>query len=284
MIKLEQIITSFRGNTSPPTIYLQLNEIINGGYTSLSRVSDVISEDSSLSARLLKLVNSPFYGFPKKIETISEAVILVGSHQVRDLALVTLMMNSFKGIPEELVNLEMFWRHSLAVGIGSKILSEQIGESTPEKFFVAGVLHDIGRLILFSTLPKESLRILERAAVEQIPIIEIETKELGISHCEIGRVLLERWKLPYFFHETVAYHHAPERAQQYPKETAIVHIADIMAHALQIGNSGESFVQPFVPSSWSRLDIPTSRIFSVMKKIQREAESVFQLIQPVETE
>jgi HD-like signal output (HDOD) protein len=279
-LHIDHLITGFRATASPPIMYLKLNEAINDPSSSLTKVSEVISEDSSLSARLLKLVNSSFYGFPQRIGTISDAVFLVGSNQVRDLALATTMMNTFKGIPEELISMEKFWKHSLACGIGSKIIAETAGSTDIERFFVSGVLHDIGRLVLFTKAPVESRTILEKSQTELLPLYTIETNEIGFSHCEIGRALADSWRLPQIFQEVIGYHHLPEKAQQYPFETAVVHLADIIAHALQIGNSGEHFVPPLEKKSWERLNLSTHHIEIIMNSVMNEIETLNHLLEP----
>ncbi len=274
-----KLIEGFRGTASLPIIYLKLHEAINDPYSSLSKVSAIISDDAGLSARLLKLVNSSFYGFPQRIETISDAVSLVGSKQVRDLALVTTMMKAFQGIPEDLIDMEMFWMHSMACGVGAKVISEMIGESQIERYFVAGVLHDLGRLIMYSKVPNESRIILERAKNEHRPMVDIEYDVLDCSHTEIGRALVDAWKLPSCFQEVVAYHHTPEKAQQYPIETAAVHIADIVVHALQYGTSGERFVPCMKKESWHKLNLSIDELPKLVRTIERDVESVVHLLQ-----
>ena len=277
---VQSLVDSFRGTSSPPIMFIKINNAINDPQSSLIKVGKVISEDSSLSARLLKLVNSSFYGFPKRIGSISEAVFLVGSHQIRDLALVTTMMKVFDGIPKDIVNMEMFWLHSLAVGVGAKAIAESMGESQLERFFVAGVLHDIGRLILYSRAPSESRKILERASQEKRFLVEIEYEELNFSHTEIGRALIDAWKLPSFFNEITEYHHAPEKAMHYPIETAVVHLADVLVHALQYGSSGELYVPKLKNESWDKLNLSQFQLPKIIKMIDRDVKAVAHLLHP----
>ncbi len=279
MISPEKLIHGFRGTAVPPIMYIRLNEAINNPDSSLADVSQIISDDSSLSARLLKLVNSSFYGFSQRVGTISEAVFLVGSHQVRDLALVTTMVHTFGGIPEDLINMEEFWLHSLACGVGSKVIAQSMGETEIERFFVSGVLHDIGRVILFNRAPDKSRRMLQRSIKEQRPLIDIEREEIGCTHSEIGKALLEAWRLPSYFQEVVSLHHKPEWAQYYPIETASVHVSDVLAHSLQIGSSGERFVPAMNKECWGKLNITNSKIPTLMKKIEHEVDSIAWLLQ-----
>jgi HD-like signal output (HDOD) protein len=274
MMTPESLIQKFRGTVSPPIMYLRLNEAINHPDSSLDKVGKIISEDSSLSARLLKLVNSSFYGFPRRIEKISEAVFLVGSHQVRDIALVTTVMDVFKGIPKDLINTEDFWLHSLACGTGSKLIAELMGQSELERYFLLGVMHDIGRIILFSTAPDISQTMLRRSISEQQSLTKIEQSILGFTHADIGKILIDMWRLPGSLQEVVSYHHKPEWAIHYPIETATVHTADVLSHALQLGSSGEPFVPMLNQQCWEKLHINQLKIPSLMERIEQETKAI----------
>ncbi len=284
MLLPSRLVADFKGTASLPIIYFKLNEAINDPNTSIHKISNVISEDASLSARLLKLVNSPFYGFPQKIGTISEAVFLVGSQQVRDVALATTMMSTFSGIPSDLMNMEKFWMHSLACGVGAKIIAETTGEPEFERFFVAGVLHDIGRLVMFSKAPDESKIILQRALNEKRPMVEVEYDEIGCSHAEIGRALLDAWKLPQYYQDVAMFHHSPERAQQYPLETVIVHVADTIAHTLRYGTSGELYVPRMHKESWHKLNLSLNQLSKLIHVIEHEVNLVLNMFQSKEVE
>ncbi|MBP6671985.1 MAG: HDOD domain-containing protein [Bacteroidetes bacterium] len=273
----ERLLQDYRASSSPPIVYLKLNEEINHSDSSLTRIGKIISEDSSLSARLLKLVNSAFYGFPQRIGTISEAVFLVGSVQVRDLALVTTLMSTFKGIPEDVITTEQFWMHSLATGTGCKVIAELTGQSDLERYFLLGVLHDIGRIVLFSTQPVLSQKMLKRAIVEKVSLTTAERDELGFTHADIGKALAEMWRLPSYLQEVTLYHHQPEKAVHYPLETSVVHSADVLAHALRFGASGEPCMPVLNKNSWERLKIPFHGIPPMMDRITKETEAVMWL-------
>ncbi|NUN69744.1 MAG: HDOD domain-containing protein [Bacteroidetes bacterium] len=270
----EGLVQRFKASASPPIIYLRLNEEINHPDTSLARVGRIISEDASLTARLLRLVNSPFYGFPHRIGSIHEAVFLVGSRQVRDLALVTTLMATFGTIPRDLIDTQSFWLHSLACGTASRLIARSMGKQEGERFFLLGVMHDIGRIVMFNTEPIMSESILRRAAAENRSLTELEHEVFGFTHTQVGRVLTEQWKLPVFLNEVVRCHHAPERAVSFPEEAAIVHAADILAHAVQLGASGEPLLPVLHRPSWERLMVPVSSVERLMREIHTETTAM----------
>ena len=255
---------------SLPMIFTRIDESVNNPRSSLADIGKIISEDSSLTARLLKIVNSAFYSFPSKIETISRAVTIVGTQQLRDLALATSVMKLFQGIPPELMDMEAFWKHSIGCGVTARVLATYRREANVERFFVAGILHDIGRLILCMKDPDWMKMAITRCRNNDELLFKIEYEELGFDHAAVGRVLLQNWKLPASLEETVAFHHNPEAATRYPIEAAIIHVADVISHVLQLGNSGERFVPPLSSNAWERLQMTPSQLASLCEQVDRQ--------------
>jgi HD-like signal output (HDOD) protein len=256
--------------SSLPTIHIKLEEAINNPKKSMSDIAKVIREDPGLTARLLRIVNSAFYNFPSKVETISQAVTIVGTQQLSALALATSVMNMFKGIKTNLVSMELFWKHSIACGLAARVLATMRRDNNAERFFVAGMLHDIGRLILYTKLTDKSQEILETASKKPQILYEAERDALGFTHAVVGGLLLQTWKLPTSLEEIVMYHHNPSLATRFPVETAIVHLADIIVHSMRLGTSGETFIPPLDPAAWEKLGLHPSVLASVEEQIDRQ--------------
>jgi len=262
--------------SSLPMIHLRLEEAINNQNKSMSDIAKVIREDPGLTARLLRIVNSAFYNFPSKIETISQAVTIVGTQQLSALALATSVMKMFKGMPQNLVSMDSFWRHSIACGLAARMIGTFRRETKPERFFVAGMLHDIGRLIMYTKLPDVSREILDTAAKQQTILYEEERAKLGFTHAVVGGILLQTWKLPTSLEEIVMYHHNPKAATRYPMETAMVHVADIVVHSMGLGTSGELFVPPMDTDAWDKLGLSPSVLASVEEQVDRQYQDALQ--------
>lgn len=263
--------------SSLPVIYSKINEAVSDPRSSMKDISTIISDDPGLTSRLLQMVNSAFYSFPSKIETVSRALFIVGTQQVRDLALATSVMNLFKGIPEDLVSMESFWRHSVACGIAAKILATyRRCEMNVERFFAAGIIHDIGRLIIYKKIPEKAREMILRSKSDGKLLTTVEKESMGYDHSELGRVLVGFWNLPPSLEEVVAYHHAPRDARRYPVETAVVHIADIIAHAMQLGSSGEHYIPRVDEKAWEIIGIPTSVLSPTIDQLEREVNDVVQ--------
>jgi putative nucleotidyltransferase with HDIG domain len=256
---------------------MQINSTIEKPNSSANDIAKVISRDTGLSARLLKIVNSPFYGFPSKIDTLSRAVTIVGTKQLSTLAMGLNIINVFNNIPSDLINMQSFLEHSIVCGIISRILASYKNIQNSERLFVAGLLHDIGRMILYNSAPVHAREALIKAKQFNSLLFKTEQETLGFDHTQIGGLLLKKWKLPISLENIVKYHHTPQKSQN-PLEPAIVHLADIMTNALGMGSSGERLVPPLDPDAWELIDLSTNILALIINQMDRQVEETFQLL------
>jgi len=278
LIGVEQMVQDVSTIHSLPMFYSQLSEAIDHPRSSIADIAKIISEDLGLTARILKLANSPLFGYFSKIETITQAVTIIGVLQVRDLALALSVMDVFAGIPESMVNMEQFWRHSLATGLAAKLLATSQREASLERFFVAGILHDIGRLVMYIRVPEISLEMLDRCRSTGELLHRVERERLGFDHAEVGGALLRRWKIPPRVAEPVERHHNCKRAEQYPREASILHFADVVAHALQLGNSGELLVPELESDVWDRLSVSCHYLPTLVQQVDATFKDTVQVL------
>lgn len=270
ILKLDDIITYDMKISSPPAIFLLINETMNNPRSSILDIAKIISNDQGLTARLLKMANSPLYGFPSKIETITQAISILGTQQINDLVLATTVVNLFKKIPEKLVEIDSFWNHSIACGISARVLATYRREPNVERFFVAGILHDIGRLILYTKMPEVSIEILEKCRREEELLYRAEQEIIGYDHADVGGRLAEKWRLPLSIIEMVQFHHRPILSNYFPIETAVIHLADILAHAMELGSSGEKLVPPLDKKAWESIGLTHGLLSSVMSRVDEQ--------------
>jgi HD-like signal output (HDOD) protein len=184
----------------------------------------------------------------------------------------------FKGIPDDLVSMEKFWKHSIGVGIAARTIATFRREMNIERFFVAGILHDIGRLLMFVKIPDLAREAIVFAKQNQELLYVAESERIGFDHAAAGKVLLSTWKLPHYLEEVVGYHHKPEAASRFPNEAAIAHVADIIAHAMQLGSSGERFVPPLNTEAWEKLALPISVLAPAFEQIDRQFNDAVKII------
>jgi len=261
---------------SLPEIFYQINDAVENPECSFSEIGEIISRDPALCARLLKIVNSSFFGFSSKVETISHAVTIVGMTQLRDLALATAIVNNFDGIPGNAINMKSFWRHSISVGLAGRVIGIYLKVSNPERFYVLGLLHDLGRLLMYLTVPEGMSRVLHISAKGGL-LHEAESKTLGWNHAEVGGALLRKWNLPVQMIEGVHYHHNPSDSLNFPLEAAITHVADIVAQTLELGSSGERYVPPLDSKAWEMLGLPASMLSSVATQVDCQVNDLSEI-------
>lgn len=264
---------------SPPLIYERLVSVLNHPHSGAGDIAAVIGEDQGLTTRLLKVVNSAFFSLPWRVDTVSAAVRVVGTRQIRDLAVATAVLRMFSDIPDDLVDVQSFWHHSLAVGVTARVLSSHRGEDNIERYFVAGLLHDIGRLILFTTAGGDMARALGMVRDEGVTLLQAERAAAGTDHAHVGGALLDQWNFPSALREAVRYHHEPRRATHFPVETAAVHVSNLVANGLGWGRSGEASLPGFEPAAWDALGLDLGLLPLILEDAARQLEAALHLIQ-----
>lgn len=277
-ITLSRLVDETSTVYSLPLFYERLNEVINHPRSSIDDISRVITEDQGLAARLLRLANSPMFGCYAQVESITKAATIIGIQQLRDLALAASVMGVFKELPEDLLNLTSFWRHSIACGIIARCLAVSRRESNVERLFVAGMLHDVGLVVLVAALPEVCRDILEEQRRTGRLYLELERQRLGFNHADLGGALLKKWKIPASIAEPVACHHTPGSAEQFRLETALVHCADIICHAMEIGQGAEWVVPPLDEAAWERLALSPHILATVLKQSEAQIADAFSIL------
>jgi putative nucleotidyltransferase with HDIG domain len=260
--------------TLPRTI-LRITELVNNPKSSAKDLARVITDDQVLTARLLKLVNSSFYGFPQRISTVTGAIVLLGFDAIRNLLLTTSVFDVFsrKDIQGRLKQ-EEFWDHSLACAVGAKVIANHIRKDKVEELFVSGLLHDIGKIVEMMFLPEEFNRITTLVDERRILMCQAEAEVLGYTHAEIGKLLAEKWNLPPKLISIISHHHEPGAAGAFTLDAAVVHLADIFCRALSIGFGGDDQIPPLDQVAWQTLKIKTDTFESIMAEMQAEFEDI----------
>lgn len=255
---------------SLPSIFSKVEEALANPKSSNKLLADILSEDTALSARLLRLANSAFYNFPGKVDTITQAIIVIGTHQLRDVVLASCVVSAFKDIPDDIVNMDSFWRHSIACGVTCRILATLRRDPNIETAFLSGLLHDIGSLVLYKMKPEEMGILLSHYQESKQLLFKLEREHFGFDHALLGGLLLKEWELPERHQETTTYHHSPGQSKIYPLETAMVHISDIIANAVIDGSSGERIIPPLNPTTWEKLGLNDSSASFIINELNNQ--------------
>ena len=221
----EEIIKGMHNLVSLPDAVLRANELLDSPKSNVREIGEVINHDPALAARLLKLVNSAFYSFPAQIDSVSRAITLIGTDELRSLLMAATVTDAFGDIPPEMIDMDVFWHRSVYCGLVAKKLALLNLGGKAESLFLTGLLHDIGRLVLISGLPEQAREIVQRVEESGQKFNEVTTQRLGFGPAELGAALLESWQLPKKLWEPVRYQNQPESADDYAAETNILNLA-----------------------------------------------------------
>ena len=265
---------------SLPDIYFQVNEMIRDPRFSMADIGSVIAKDPVLSARLLRLVNSSFYGFQSRIDTITRAITIVGIDDLYNLVVATCVLDKFAKIPTDLVDMTAFWMRSVHCGVVNKLLAKSCGVMNTERLFLAGLLHDIGSLVLYQAMPEQARSVLIAIRQDRRLLTSFEQEILGFTHADVGRELLKAWGLPQSLYEVVGCYRQPDFAINHKLDATLLNLASRLVDDQEYGRLIE---QTLVETSDHTLDflrLNREQVEQVMRQANIEFEQVFEQILP----
>lgn len=274
-VDLQRLIARVEDLPTLPRTVLRITEMVNDPRASARDLSRIITDDQVLTARLLKLVNSSFYGFPQRVSTVTGAIVLIGFDAIRNLLLTTSVFDLFPSRTSRDRRLqESLWDHSLGCAIGAKTIGAMLRHEKLEELFVGGLLHDLGKIVEMTMMPEHFARITARAAEGRLLISAAEAEILGCTHADIGRLLAQRWNLPAKLIGLIDHHHDPAAAGAWTVEASIVHLADILARSLSLGSGGDGGVPPLDRYAWDLLKLKTASLDAIMAGMLDEFDDI----------
>jgi len=214
---------------SPPTLYLRLRQLLNDPQYTLGDIADLVTTDPALTARILRIANSAYFGGLEGVDTVRRALVVLGSRQIHDIVLATSVISRFSGIPTRLVNMHSFWQASVHAAAAAKLLAERCFIFDSERMFTAGLLAQLGELVLYLRVPSVMADVLEIARRDDQPVHLVERELLGFDYAEVGGELFSAWQLPSSLVEPVRHHTNPVAAAERMLEASIVAIAVTLA-------------------------------------------------------
>jgi putative nucleotidyltransferase with HDIG domain len=272
----EKIVAYIKDMPSLPTSVSKVLNLCNNPQTSPADLNYVISLDPVLVGRVLKLLNSAYYGLNQRVTNLVRAIIMLGINTIKNLALSSAIMGILpKDKRYQGLDMEGFWRHSLCVGTATKLLAKQRGVDPKqlEEYFTAGLLHDIGKIPLNAVLSKDYMVAVTDADREQLSLYQVESKTLGINHCDIGAIIVKAWQLPGPVGETIVFHH---NLAAYPGShsdiLSCVAVANHFASEREVGFSGDRY--PIKPDGWvwQSLGVEDDVFEAIEKAVNEEIE------------
>lgn len=263
----EKIKNSVNNLPTLPTIYSQLSEAMEDPLATNEKIAKIISSDQSSAFKVLKVANSPLYGLHGKIDSISQALMYLGHNEVKNIVFALSVMKIFskdksvKGLrPVDL------WAHSIGVGVVTRNIGFAIGEKNIENYFLAGIFHDIGKIIFLEFAVKEYQKVIDLVIEKNCRIKDAEKEVFGIDHAAAGQILAEKWRLPQSIQDIIYFHHNGQKAKDTSKLLASVHLANIISHVLGFGFSGDNIISQPNPAIWNVLNLKRGMLISSKDK------------------
>ncbi|MDI6789854.1 MAG: HDOD domain-containing protein [Thermodesulfobacteriota bacterium] len=274
----EEIRTKIKETAEVATISavaFQTAQLLRNPDVAVNKITEIVGLDQSLTAKILRLVNSSFYGFQGKISSLSQAIVLLGFNTVRNVILSVSVLKSFssdKGC--KVFNAGKFWEHSVGTAFVAKNLAEHIKFKEPEDAFIGGLLHDVGRVFIVQFLRPEMEKIIDLMIKEDIPMREAEEKILDADHAWMGYVMAKNWHFPPVLCSAIGLHHAPNGQDEEFLLASIIHLADIICRGMDLGCGGDDFVPDVSPAAWRELSMSLE---DVKVLIQKTGENLYQI-------
>jgi putative nucleotidyltransferase with HDIG domain len=259
-----------------PSVVVQLVRTFDQEDVGIAELGAQVSKDQALAAKTLRLANSSFYGLQSRVRTIDQAITVLGFDTVRSLVTAAGIVGQFGAAAAGPFDFTLFWRHAVGTAVCAKSLARLVGRS-PEYAFVSGLLHDIGRLVLVTRFPQEYAAALEFERANNCDLVHAERTVLGLDHAVVGRALAQHWKFPELIQRSIGNHHAPMR-DDLGDIPSVVHVANAVVHALDLGGEEDGLVPPIAQNAWDSLRIDAAGLRRVFAETEAEFENACQVL------
>lgn len=275
----ESVVAGVEDLLSLPDAAMRLNALLVDPDASARDIAEVVSVDAALTARVLRAVNSAYFGLRTRVDTISKAISMIGTSELHSLVLTTSASQAFKNISYKLMDMETFWQHSVRAALAARGFAETALKRHRERVFLAALMHDIGKLVLYHQVPAVSARILE-AVGEGRQQEEVEASLLGFTHADVGAVLLERWNLPPSLTVPVRYHHRFEEAPEYLQEAALISLGSRVADYMELEIDDRPGELPDAHEAWSQAGCQPEELEEVVADVDMNWLQVIEIVAP----
>lgn len=271
-----EVVARIRDLPSLPVVVIDLLNTIGKEDIDIKSLADRVARDQAITAKVLRLANSSFYGMSRKVTTIPQAISILGFETVRTLITAAAVTEQFSGKAQSTFDYLAFWRHALGTAICARVIAKAL-HVNQEYAFVAGLLHDIGRLVLVTFFTSQYEEVMAYRTDHDCYLYEAEFEVLQIDHAAIGEVLTQTWKFPEAMQKAVAHHHKP-RVQEDSSLAAIVHVSDVLSHALDLAGDRDDLVPPLSDTIWASLGIGEATMMQILKETEMQFSEASQIL------
>jgi putative nucleotidyltransferase with HDIG domain len=280
----ESLIATLNVLPTLPNLTEDLAGALSNPYLSFAALNDLISRDVVMAARVIQAVNQPHLGTQRKnITTINKALRIAGFETVRKLldSQPVLSAPAVQSTGRPVFEARNLWLHSIGTAVAARAIATQLGYPEPEEYYLAGLLHDIGKIVMLQVLPNQFHALVTQAAASQRTFYQCEVESGQPSHAVLGRILLRQWSLPISLVEAAGRHHTPQSDSVAPRLLAATHIADILARTLAVGSGGDPFVSPLKTAACDLVALRPSHVEMLLAEIDHEVSRVTSLLTPI---
>ncbi|HRU39574.1 MAG TPA: HDOD domain-containing protein [Candidatus Goldiibacteriota bacterium] len=280
--KVQKILSRIKALPTLSLVVAKVIQVVSNPLTSASDLSAIITVDQALTAKVLRLANSAFYGFPFRIKNITQAVSILGFDTIRNLALTVSVYKVFTGEAGAEFSHSEFWKHCVGVAICANLLAKKIKYRSPEGAFTAGLLHDIGKTFFDQYMHKEFREALKYAKENRVSMEEAEKLKIGLDHSLAGKWMAEKWNLPPELKSGIASHHHPELEEEETVMANIIFAANILCKKKGVGFSGDDIIMPFSQEARELLELDEeseAQLMNALDKELKEAEAFINMPQ-----
>lgn len=275
-----EFVSDMAEHVSMPEVYVAIRQLLLNTQTTIEDFVDVVETDSMLALRVMRMAQSEYFGFPRKCDSLYQAISLIGLMQLHDLMLGSLCMRTFSAIPEEVLNLKAFWRYNVQCGIAARTIGQFSKADNHQVFFTLGLLHEVGHAAMFLKAPEASLLALDDSQSEVCSLAEAEQQHLGFDYGQVGSELMQLWHLPPVYRQVALYHLDPERAEkQFQPAVNVVNLAHRFCQDPRNGRHDEMFASSRqAHSAFARLPDNIGEI--IVDEIDANIDAVLDLLWP----
>ncbi len=285
MTPLEKLLSQSTELPSLPEIYIRVSELLESDHSSANEIGEAVQTDPSLTSKILKMLNSAYYGLPSEVTSISQAVSLLGRQQLKQLLMGSVLAGLFKDMNHASFSMREFWQHSIKTAIIARHLALQNASVIDhDAFFTAGLLHDIGRLVIVSELP-DSLSDVEQLMIDAgIDTVMAENKILGFTHMDVSREIMKNWKLPSMLVQCALKHHDTEHEGPFAIDTCIVYVANMLSEKELPEEESDVAVILEGIENWQQTKCTLDQITAACQLAQEQAHDVMESLGMVDIE
>jgi putative nucleotidyltransferase with HDIG domain len=272
-ITLEQLVQCVQELPALPDVAMKVLKMTEDPNASARGIGNTISSDVALTARVLRIANSAYYGLPRSVSTISEAIVILGMQALRNLALAASAYDTLKRECDGYgLQAGELWKHSVTCALMSQIIANRTHAIRSEEGFVGGLLHDVGKVILNVHVSPQFQAIMALAELDDLPFHEAERTVLGFDHAEVGARVAEKWNLPQPLCSAIAGHHVIERGRDNPNLTAVIHVANGLSHTVRYGLGSDGPRDKMDPSAVALLQLTDNDMDEIIEEMIKQLD------------